>query len=296
MTQFTRTPDEAFASLPDFPFEPHYREVDGLRLAHVEEGEGAPVLFMHGEPTYSFLWRHLIPPVRDAGYRAIAPDMIGFGRSDKPLDMAWYSYERHVEYAASILDDLDLSDATIVVHDWGGPIGLRLAVEHPERIKRIVILDTGLFTGHQRMTDAWLAFSDFTARTEDLPVGMLVRGGCHSDPGDEVIAAYEAPYPDPASKAAARAFPALVPQTPDAPGAAAGERVVQALRKDRRPTLMLWGDSDPVLPPAVGERFASAIGRPPPQLIEGGGHFLQEDRGPALGALIADWLLSEPSA
>ncbi|HEY2537202.1 MAG TPA: haloalkane dehalogenase [Solirubrobacteraceae bacterium] len=296
MIEFTRTPDEAFANLPDFPFEPHYREVEGLRLAHVEQGEGAPVLFMHGEPTWSFLWRHLIPPVRDAGYRAIAPDMVGFGRSDKPLDMAWYSYDRHVEYAASILDDLDLGDATIVVHDWGGPIGLRLAVEHPERIKRIVILDTGLFTGHQRMTDAWLAFSDFTARTEDLPVGMLVRGGCHSDPGDEVIAAYEAPYPDPPSKAAARAFPALVPQTPDAPGAAAGERVVQALSKDRRPTLMLWGDSDPVLPPAVGERFASAIGRPPPQLIAGGGHFLQEDRGPELGALIADWLRSEPGA
>jgi haloalkane dehalogenase len=295
MPEFTRTPEEAFADLPDYPFEPHYRDVEGLRLAHIDEGDGPPVLFMHGEPTWSFLWRHLIPPVRDAGYRAIAPDMVGFGRSDKPLDMDWYSYDRHVDFAATLLEDLNLSETTIVVHDWGGPIGLRLAVEHPERIERIVILDTGLFTGHQRMTDAWLAFRDFTARTEDLPIGMLVRGGCHSDPGDEVIAAYEAPYPDPPSKAAARAFPRLVPQAPDAPGAAAGERVVRALREDRRPTLMLWGDSDPVLPPAVGERFASAIGRPPPQLIEGGGHFLQEDRGPELGALIAEWLASEPT-
>jgi haloalkane dehalogenase len=294
--EFARTPEEAFADLPDYPFEPHYRHVEGLRLAHVEEGEGPPVLFMHGEPTWSFLWRHLIPPVRDAGYRAIAPDMVGFGRSDKPLDIGWYSYDRHVDYAATLLEDLDLRGATIVVHDWGGPIGLRLAVEHRERIDRIVILDTGLFNGHQRMSDAWLAFRDFTARTEDLPVGMLVRGGCHSDPGDEVIAAYEAPYPDAASKAGARAFPQLVPQTPDAPGAAAGERVVQALREDRRPTLILWGDSDPVLPPSVGERFASSIGRPPPRVIEGGGHFLQEDRGPELGAIVAEWLTAESAS
>jgi haloalkane dehalogenase len=295
MLEFARTPEDAFANLPDYPFQAHYRDVEGLRLSHIDEGEGAPVLFMHGEPTWSFLWRHLILPVRDAGYRAIAPDMVGFGRSDKVLDMDWYSYDRHVDYAATLLEDLDLRDATIVVHDWGGPIGLRLAVEHPERIERIVILDTGLFTGHQRMTDAWLAFRDFAARTEDLPIGMLVRGGCHSDPGDEVIAAYEAPYSDAASKAGARAFPGLVPRTPDAPGAAAGERVVQALREDRRPTLMLWGDSDPVLPPAVGERFASAIGRPPPRLIEGGGHFLQEDCGPELGALIVEWLTSDPA-
>ncbi len=293
MPDVLRTPDEAFANLPDYPFAPHYRDVEGLRLAHIDEGEGAPVLFMHGEPTWSFLWRHLIPPVRDAGYRCIAPDMAGFGRSDKPTDIAWYSYERHVALAASILEDLDLRAATIVVHDWGGPIGLRLAVEHPERIERIVILDTGLFTGHQRMTDAWLAFRDFVARTEDLPVGLLVRGGCHSDPGDEVIAAYEAPYPDAPSKAGARAFPQLIPHTPDAPGAAAGRRGLEALRNDRRPTLMLWGDSDPVLPPSVGERFAESIGRPPPRAIEGAGHFLQEDCGPLLGALIAEWLAAE---
>ncbi len=293
MPDVLRTPDEAFANLPDYPFAPHYRDVEGLRLAHIDEGEGAPVLFMHGEPTWSFLWRHLIPPVRDAGYRCIAPDMAGFGRSDKPTDIAWYSYERHVALAASILEDLDLRAATIVVHDWGGPIGLRLAVEHPERIERIVILDTGLFTGHQRMTDAWLAFRDFVARSEDLPVGLLVRGGCHSDPGDEVIAAYEAPYPDAPSKAGARAFPQLIPHTPDAPGAAAGRRVLEALRNDRRPTLMLWGDSDPVLPPSVGERFAESIGRPPPRAIEGAGHFLQEDCGRLLGALIAEWLAAE---
>jgi haloalkane dehalogenase len=286
-----RTPDERFADLPDFPFEPRYRDVDGLRLAHVDEGEGRPVVFFHGEPTWSFLWRKVIGPVRDAGHRCIAPDLAGFGRSDKPIDIGWYSYDRHTELTATLLEDLDVRGATIVVHDWGGPIGLRLAVEHAERIERIVILDTGLFTGHQRMTDAWTAFRDFVERTEDLPVGFLVRGACKNDPGDEVIAAYEAPFPSIASKAGARAFPQLIPQTPDAPGAAAGQRVQEALREDRRPTLMLWADSDPVLPLAVAERFAAAIGRPAPRTIDNAGHFLQEDQGPLIGQLILDWLL-----
>ena len=191
---------------------------------------------------------------------------------------------------ASLLEELDLRGATIVVHDWGGPIGLRLAVEHPQRIARIVILDTGLFTGRQRMTDAWIAFRDFVARTEDLPVGMLVRGACKNDPGDEVIAAYDAPFPSVDAKAGARAFPLLIPQTPDAPGAAAGTRVLEALREDRRPTLMLWADSDPVLPLAVGESFAASIGQPAPRVIENASHFLQEDQGPLIGRTIAEWL------
>ncbi len=294
MVDMVRTPEEALQGLPDFPFESRYREVDGLRLAHLDEGDGPPVLFLHGEPTWSFLWRKVIPPVRDAGFRCIAPDFAGFGRSDKPVDMDWYSYDRHVALAATLLEDLDLRGATMVVHDWGGPIGLRLAVEHSERIDRLVILDTGVFTGHQRMTDAWLAFHDFVARTEDLPIGLLVRGACKLDPGDEVIAAYEAPFPNVASKAGARAFPTLLPQTPEAPGAAAGRRVLEALREDRRPTLMLWGDSDPVLPPSVGERFAASIGREPPRVIEDAGHFLQEDQGPLIGRLVADWLVANP--
>jgi haloalkane dehalogenase len=290
MTDFVRTPEEALEGLPDFPFAARYRDVQGLRLAHIDEGEGRPVLFLHGEPTWSFLWRKVIPPVRDAGFRCIAPDLVGFGRSDKPTDIAFYSYERHVELAATLLEDLDLREATMVVHDWGGPIGLRLAVEHPERIERLVILDTGLFTGRQPMSEAWNLFRDFVARTEDLPVGFLVKGACKNDPGDEVIAAYDAPYPDAASKAGARAFPLLIPLTPDAPGGEAGQRVLEALREDRRPTLMLWADSDPVLPLATGERFAAAIGREKPRTIENASHFLQEDQGPLIGSLIADWL------
>jgi haloalkane dehalogenase len=290
MGQVVRTSEEALQGLPDFSFAPHYREVDGLRLAHLDEGEGSPVIFFHGEPTWSFLWRKVIPPVREAGFRCLAPDLAGFGRSDKPTDIGFYSYDRHCELAGTLLEDLDVRGATAVVHDWGGPIGLRLAIEQPERIARIVILDTGLFTGHQRMSDAWIAFADFVERTEDLPVGLLVRRACKTDPGDEVIAGYEAPYPDAPSKAGARAFPLMVPRTPDAPGAQAGQRVHEALKQDRRPTLMLWADSDPVLPPSTGERFAASIGREPPRPIENASHFLQEDQGPLIGALIADWL------
>ena len=285
-----RTPDDLLEDLPDFPFAPHYRQVDGLRIAHLHEGDGPAVVFFHGEPTWSFLWRKVIPPVRDAGFRCIAADQPGFGRSDKPMDVDWYSYDRHTDFAASLLADLDLRDATVVVHDWGGPIGLRLAVEHPGRIARLVITDTGLFTGHQRMTDAWKAFRDFVQRTEDLPIGYLVRGACKTDPGDEVMAAYDAPFPSVASKAGARAFPLMLPTSPEDPGAETGQRVLEALRDDRRPTLMLWADSDPIIPPKTGERLAAAIGRDQPRVVKNASHFLQEDAGAEIGELIADWL------
>lgn len=290
MTDAIRTPDELFEELPDFPFSPQWRQYDGLRLAHLDEGDGAPVLFLHGEPTWSFLWRRVIGPVRDAGFRCLAPDLPGFGRSDKPIDQDWYSYDRHTDAMAGLLEDLDLRGVTVVVHDWGGPIGLRLAVEHAERIDRMVILDTGLFTGHQAMSDAWIAFRDFVARTEDLPVGFLVRGGCHTDPGDEVIAAYEVPFPNADAKAGARAFPLMLPTEPSAPGADAGARVLAALREDTRDKLVLWADADPVLPLETGQRFAQTLGTEVAHVIAGAGHFLQEDAGPQIGALIADWL------
>jgi haloalkane dehalogenase len=296
VTDAVRTPEERLDGLPDFPFTPHWREFDGLRLAHLDEGEGQPVLFVHGEPTWSFLWRKVLGPVREAGYRCLLPDLPGFGRSDKPVDIGWYSYDRHTEAIAGLLEELDVRGATVVVHDWGGPIGLRLAVEHPDRIHRMVALDTGLFTGHQPMTDAWVAFRDFVERTEDLPVGFLVRGACKHDPGDEVIAAYEAPFPDARSKAGARAFPLILPTDPQMPGAAAGQRVLDALRGDSRPKLVLWADSDPVLPLKTGQRFAAAIGTEVAHVIEDASHFLQEDAGTRIGELIADWLSSDPDA
>jgi len=290
MTDAIRTPDPILDGLPGFPYAPQYREVDGLRMAHVDEGDGAPVVMWHGEPTWGYLWRKLLPPVRDAGRRVILPDLPGFGRSDKPMDPDWYSYDRHVAVAATLLEDLDLRDATFVVHDWGGPIGLRLAAEHPDRVSRLVLMDTGLFTGEQQMTDAWLAFAAFVEKTEDLPIGMLVRRGCFRDPGDEVAAAYDAPFPSVASKVGARAFPGLIAQRPGARGAAAGRRVLEALRGDSRPTLTLWAENDPVLPFAVGEAFAGALGVAPPRPVPEAGHFLQEDQGELIGSLIADWL------
>jgi haloalkane dehalogenase len=286
-----RTPEELLQGLPGFPYSSRFREHAGLRLAYLDEGEGRPVVFFHGEPTWSFLWRKVIPPVRDAGFRCIAPDLPGFGRSDKPIDIGWYTYDRHVAAMGALLAELDLRDATVVVHDWGGPIGLRLAVEHPHRIARLVALDTGLFTGHQRMNDAWLAFRDFVARADDLPVGLLVRRGCHTDPGDEVIAGYEAPFPTPESKAGARSFPLILPTSPSMAGAQAGQRVLDALRTDARPKLVLWADSDPVLPLATGRQFAAALGGGKVDHVIGdAGHFLQEDAGPEIGALIAEWL------
>ena len=290
MTDAVRTPDELLEGLPGFPWEPHYREVDGLRLAHVDEGDGAPVVMWHGEPTWSYLWRKVAGPVLEAGHRVVLPDLAGFGRSDKPMDPAWYSYDRHVAMAATLLEDLDIRGATFVVHDWGGPIGLRLAVEHRERVDRLVVMNTGLVTGRQEMNDDWHRFADFVARVEELPISLLVRRGCRTDPGDDVGAAYDAPFPNEASKAGARAFPAMIKAGADMPGAAAGQRTLEALKEDQRPLLMLWGAEDAALPPALGEAFASALGRPGPQVLERCGHFVPEDRGDDVGAMIVEWL------
>jgi haloalkane dehalogenase len=292
MTDAVRAPDELLQGLPDFPFEPHFREVDGLRLAHLDEGpgDGHPIVLFHGEPTWSYLYRHVIPPLVEAGHRCIVPDHAGFGRSDKPTDMAWYSYDRHTANTIHLLEHLDIRDATFVVHDWGGPIGMRSAVERPESCSRFVITDTGLFTGHQPMTDAWKAFRDFVERTEDLPIGFLVDGATARDLSEEERAAYEAPYPNVESKAGARAFPLMLPTTPDAPGAEAGQRTLDALRDDTRPMLVLWADSDPIIPPKVGARFAEAVGAPEPEIIENASHFLFEDQGPLIGRRIAEWL------
>jgi haloalkane dehalogenase len=290
MTDAVRAPGQILEGLPEFPFPPHYRDWDGLRLAHIDVGEGPPVVMWHGQPTWSFLWRKVLSPIVAAGYRVICPDLPGFGRSDKPTDLGWYSADRHVAAGAALLDHLDLVGATFVIHDWGGPIGLRLAVEHRDRVDRLVTMDTGVTTGEQRMSEAWRAYRDFVAGAEDLEIGSIVRAGCATDPGDEVAAAYDAPFPSPVSKAGARAFPLMYPLTPDSPGAEAGRRTLAALREDERPMLMLWAESDPVLPLKAGEAFAASLGRSAPRMIEGAGHFLQEDRGQEIGRLIADWL------
>jgi haloalkane dehalogenase len=288
-----RTPDDQFTNLPDFPWEPKYHEWNGLRLAYIDEGEGQPVMLFHGEPSWSFLYRKIIRVLLEKGYRCIAADLPGFGRSDKPTDIGWYTYDRHTAAAASIVEALDLQDAVFVVQDWGGPVGLRIGtLEAPQRVSRFVAMDTGLFTGRQHMSEGWHAFRDFVERTEDLPVGMLVKNACATDVSDEVIAAYEAPFPTVESKAGARAFPLMLPLTPDDPGAAEGQAVAEALGDDKRPALLMWGDSDPALPLDPVGRNVQALFPTAEALtvIHDGGHFLQEDQGHEIGALIADWL------
>jgi haloalkane dehalogenase len=287
-----RVPESAFADLPDFPFLPSFAEFDDVRIAYLDEGarDGNPVWFMHGEPTWSFLWRKVFPAVAAAGHRCLVPDLPGFGRSDKPTDLGWYSYDRHAAIMAALSERLDVRGGTMVVHDWGGPIGMRLFVEQPDRWDRLVILDTGLFTGEQPMTDAWKAFRDFVERTEDLPVGFLVKGACARGLDDAALAAYEAPFPTPASKAGARAFPLMLPTNPDMPGAAAGRAVRDALVGDPRPKLLLWADGDPIIPPVVGEKLAALLGAPAPEVVADASHFLQEDAGEEIGRRIAAWL------
>jgi haloalkane dehalogenase len=285
-----RTPDERFADLPGFPYEPRYAEVGGLRMHYVDEGEGSPVVCFHGEPSWSFLYRRMLPPLVAAGHRVICPDCAGFGRSDKPTDPGWYSYERHVEQVAGVLDRLDLTGATVVVQDWGGPIGLRWAVEHDDRVDRLVVMNTGLFTG--RVSKGFLQWRAFAERNPDLPVGGILQGATTTDLSQEVVAAYEAPFPSAESKAGAATFPLLVPTEESAPGAAEMAAVLDVLSRWEKPALVAFSDSDPVFPsPKAGQVFVDLIpGAGEQVVIEGGGHFLQEDRGEVIAAAILEWM------
>ena len=274
-----RTPDERFQGLPGFDFQPHYAEVDGLRLHYLDEGEGRPVVCFHGEPTWAFLYRKMIRPLVEGGNRVICPDYAGFGRSDKPTDRSWYSYERHCELVGELLAGLDLSEATVVVQDWGGPIGLRWAMENADRVRALVILNTGLFTG--RVSKGFLAWRDFAERNPDLPVGFVIQGGTTTELPDEVIAAYEAPFPTTESKAGAAQFPLLVPTSEQEPMAIQQREMGDALRSWEKPVLLAFPDGDPVFPfPKAGERFIEMIPTAAGQTkIEGAAHFMQEDRG-----------------
>jgi haloalkane dehalogenase len=283
-----RTPDERFATLPGYDFEPHYTELDGLRLHYVDEGEGEPVVCFHGEPTWSYLYRKMLPPLVASGRRVICPDYAGFGRSDKPTDQDWYTYDRHVDLVTRLLAELDVQGVTAVVQDWGGPIGLRWAVENPERVARLVILNTGLFTG--RVSKGFMAWRDFAERNPDLPVGMVVGGATATDVPGDVVAAYEAPFPTPESKAGAAQFPLIVPTSEEMAGATEMRAVSDALSRWDKPALVAFSDSDPVFPfPRSGEVFAELIPTAGEQVrIEGAAHFLQEDRGQE----IADEMIS----
>ena len=280
-TEIFRTPDERFEGLPGYDFAPHYAEIDGLRLHYVDEGprEGTPIVCFHGEPTWAYLYRKMLPPLVAAGHRVICPDYVGFGRSDKPTDRGWYSYDGHVELMTALLDRLELRGATVVVQDWGGPIGLRWAVEQEERVERLVVLNTGIFTG--RVSKGFLAWRDFAQKNPDLPVGFVLQGATKSELAPEVVAAYEAPFPSPESKAGAAQFPLLVPTEEDGPGASQMRDVADALSRWQKPALVAFSDSDPVFPhPKSGQVFCDRIPGARPQVtIAGAAHFLQEDEG-----------------
>lgn len=289
-----RTPDERFAGLAGFPFAPHYVEYDGLRMHYIDEGPptAAPVLMLHGEPSWSYLYRKMVPIIVKAGHRAIAPDLFGFGRSDKPAQRSDYSYQFHVDAIASFVESLDLSGITLVCQDWGGLIGLRVAAEYEDHFARIVAANTFLPTGDRKPPEAFFQWREYSQSVPEFHAGGIVKGGCVSDLSPEIIAAYDAPFPDESYKAGARAFPMLVPASPDDPAAPANRKAWEVLREWRKPFLTAFSDSDPIT--AGGDRVFQKLipgtkGQPH-TTIKDAGHFLQEDRGEELARVVVDFI------
>jgi haloalkane dehalogenase len=287
-----RTPDAHFEGLPGYGFGPHYVEQDGLRMHYLDEGSGPPVLLLHGEPTWSYLYRKIVPELAPSA-RALAPDYFGFGRSDKPLAQEAYTYDFHARSIRRFVEELDLRGLTVVVQDWGGPIGLRLAVEHPDRVDRLVIMNTGV-GGGRPPSEEWLRFRDWLRRLgTDVVPGRLVQLSAVQPLADAVVAAYSAPWPMPESKAGILAFPDLVPISPDHPDLDAHLRVREALSRWEKPALVLFSDSDPIFSPRHAERIAAHIpGAGKAEIVAGAGHFLQEDQGEQIGRRIAQFVAS----
>ncbi|MBC7975622.1 MAG: haloalkane dehalogenase [Myxococcales bacterium] len=289
--ELLRTPDERFHDLPGYPFAPHYVTVDGIRMHYVDEGTGPVVLLLHGEPSWSYLYRKMIPPLVAAGFRAVAPDLVGFGRSDKPAAREDYSYQRHMDWLTGLVEALDLRDVTLVGQDWGGLLGLRLAAEQSSRFARVVAANTSLPTGDHRTPDAFFAWQQFSQSVPVLPIGGILKNGCHQPLAPEVIAAYDAPFPDERYKAGARQFPMLVPTRPDDPAAPANRAAWEILKRWDKPFLTAFSDQDPITRGAervLHKLIPGAAGRTHPT-ITGGGHFLQEDRGEALAQVVIDF-------
>lgn len=289
-----RTPDSCFENLTDYDFLPHYVEVDGLRIHYVDEGppEAPPLVCFHGEPTWSYLYRNMIPKFVAAGHRVLAPDLVGFGRSDKPSSTSDYTYERHVGWMRGWLEALKVQNATLVCHDWGGLIGLRLLAEVGDRFARAVASNTFLPTGDHETPEAFLRWREFSQVIPEFPVGQIVQSGSTQELAPEVIAAYDAPFPEEKFKAGARIFPSLVPATPDDPASAANRDAWQALYQWQKPFLVAFSDSDPITGsarPVLEKLIPGAQGQPNP-VLAGGGHFIQEDCGPALADAIVRWI------
>lgn len=292
-----RTPDERFAHLPGFPYLPSYLEVDAtdgstLRIGYVDVGDGPPVLLIHGEPSWSFLYRKMIPPLVAAGFRVVAPDLVGFGRSDKPVEVEDHTYRRHVAWMLQWLHELDLDHVTLFCQDWGGLIGLRLVAAEPDRFVRVAAANTGLPTGDQRLPDAFFRWREYAQTVPEFPVGAIVAGGTVKGLGLETVAAYDAPFPDESYKAGPRAMPSLVPTRPDDPEADANRAAWEVLKRWKKPFLTLFSDSDPIT--AGGERvfheLVPGTAGQPHRTITGAGHFLQEDAGEELADALVAWM------
>jgi haloalkane dehalogenase len=299
MMKSLRTPDERFDNLPGYAFAPHYLDVPGggdgrLRIHYVDEGpkEAEPVLLLHGEPSWSYLYRKMIPIIVQAGFRAVAPDLVGFGRSDKPADRKDYTYRRHVDWMQNWLDRMDLKGITLFGQDWGGLIGLRLVANDPDRFVRVVVANAGLPTGDHPVSDAFLGWRKFSIETPEFPVGVIVNAGCMSGLPPEVIAAYDAPFPDESYKEGARVFPLLVPIAPDDPAAPDNRKAWEVLRKFEKPFLTAFSDGDPITRGGekVFQNLVPGAKGQPHTIVQGGGHFLQEDRGEELARVIVEFM------
>lgn len=298
-----RTPDDRFEGLPDFDFTPNYLNVDDteggeLRVYYLDEGpqDADPVLCMHGEPSWSFLYRHMIPHFTAAGHRVIAPDQVGFGRSDKPTKREDYTYQRHVDWMGSVLKQLDLQRITLVCQDWGGLVGLRLWADMPERFARVVVANTGLPTGDEPASEAFKSWRTFSQTVDPFPTGQIIQGGTSQDMTEAEVAAYDAPYPDESYKAGARAFPMLVPTEPDNPASEANRQAWKVLRGLDTPVLTAFGADDAIMA-GVDKLFQKLLPGAQGQahcILPNAGHFLQEDVGPELAAAVNAFIAANP--
>ncbi len=285
-----RTPDDRFENLPGYDFEPHYLEIDELRMHYVDEGprDGNVVLLLHGEPSWSYLYRHMIPPLCDAGLRVIAPDLIGFGKSDKPVEKSDYSYAGHVAWMKSFIEVLELQEITLFCQDWGSLIGLRVAAENEQRFARIALGNGGMPTGDQEMPKAFKAWQKFARFSPWFPIGKLIQKATTTELSDAIVAAYDAPFPSAKYKAAARAFPLLVPTTPEDPASEANRAAWRVFKKWTKPFLTTFSNRDPITrggEKVWQETVPGARGMDHVRILNGG-HFLQEDKGPELAEVL----------
>jgi haloalkane dehalogenase len=294
--EIIRTPDERFENLSDFDYEPHYLEIRGLRIHYVDEGpeDGMPVLLLHGEPSWSYLYRKMIPVIAAAGYRAIAPDLVGFGRSDKFVRMDDYSYQMQVDVMSDLVDRIDLREIALFGQDWGGLVGLRVLARAPDRFRAVIVANTGLPLPTEESSAPWpfRIWRFFSRWTPIFPTGRIIDAGTATELPEEVLAAYRAPFPTRRHLAGARIMPSLVPIDPEDPAVPANAEAWEVLRRWERPFLTAFSDGDPItrgLEASFQSQVPGARGQPH-VTIQGAGHFLQEDRGEELGLLVVEFL------